>query len=615
MSPLSLSGCLVDTPVALRLRASVKFWRETLTAPPSVLRVIVEGYKLPFVSEPVSFFARNSVGALKHSGFVATEIARLVETGVLRRVAEQPAGVCALSVDESRTKLRLIMNAIPLNRFLLAPRFKFESVRTACELIAPGDMTVQFDFKAAYHHVRVWPGHVGWLGISWAGVFYVFLALPFGLNSAPYAFTKITRPIVRFFRAQGFRMVLMLDDGLVALAPGQAEQAETVHRSLLASGFLLAEEKCRWVPSPRTEGFLGYTLDVTRNELGITAQRQAKLVAALSALDLSRSIPRRVVASVTGRVVSMSLVIGPLARLMTRGLYAMQGGEAFGWDDVAEWTPAAIREVAFWRQFAADQRLRGCTTIWGGQRPADATVSTDASEDGVGAAFGALRLAIPLPRAAIGTSSTHRELLAVSLTLQAWREPLRALRVQWRTDNQAVVAILANGSRADDCQAVAAEIFAMAEANGTKILPVWVPRELNTVADALSKAADIDDDELTHHAFVAVCGLFGLKPAIDLFASHVSTKCESFASRSYSPHAIVFDAFSAAWAPFGPLYIFPPVALIARVLNRLTQEQDVDHPAGVAIPAMVAILVPGRRPHARGGPQRYAAVTEQFRLR
>ena len=118
----------------------------------------------------------------------------------------------------------------------------------------------------------------------------------------------------------------------------------------------------------------------------------------------------------------------------------------------------------------------------------------------------------------------------------------------------------------------------MAEANGTKILPVWVPRELNTVADALSKAADIDDDELTHHAFVAVCGLFGLKPAIDLFASHVSTKCESFASRSYSPHAIVFDAFSAAWAPFGPLYIFPPVALIARVLNRLTQEQD-----GVAV--------------------------------
>ena len=236
---------------------------------------------------------------------------------------------------------------------------------------------------------------------------------------------------------------------------------------------------------------------------------------------------------------------------------------------------AAAAEIAFWRRFVAEHRLDECTTIWGRHRPADIVIATDASDAGVGAVTDSVRVALPLPTAALGTSSTHRELTAVLLTLQALAPLLAGKRVSWRIDNQAAVHILTTGSRVDDCQAVAASVFTTARGQGTTILPIWVPREENVEADALSKSPDRDDHQLSARAFRAVCVSLGAEPLVDLFAPHVSTKCESFASRSFSPRATIVDAFSVAWAPLGVVYIFPPVALIARVLNRLMQEAHV----------------------------------------
>ena len=49
-----------------------------------------------------------------------------------------------------------------------------------------------------------------------AKAFYVFTILPFSLATACYVFTKLLQPLVKFWRAQGLRTVLYLDDGIVA---------------------------------------------------------------------------------------------------------------------------------------------------------------------------------------------------------------------------------------------------------------------------------------------------------------------------------------------------------------------------------------------------------------
>lgn len=558
--------------VCWRLRSNIGFWKDVLCAPPSVLQVIKEGYKLPFVSEPSPFVGSNSVSASKYGSFVSCEVARLVREGVLLPVKHRPAGVCGLSVDDSRTKLRLICNAIPLNVFTSAPRFKFETVGTARDLLTSDDRVVQFDLHAAYHHVRMWPGHIGWLGLWWEGQYYVFLALPFGLNSAPYCFTKITRALVRHFRAQGLRCAMMLDDGLIAIAPGQEERVAWVRAVLDSSGFLVAEEKCRWTPSPRTEGFLGFTMDLTRGELGITARRLEKIGASLAAVNTTRPVRRRELAALLGRIISASLVLGPVARLASRASYEIVGGDADGWDRFVEWSVESVREMDFWRVFWREGGFARCVPLWDFHRCVDVWVSSDASENGVGVVCGDVRVALPLPPASVGASSTHRELVAVLLGLQAIPDLLRGRRVGWRVDNQAAAAILRIGSKAPDCQLLAWAVYEATLQLGSSLHPTWVPREENVAADELSKSPDADDYGLTRDAFRRFCTWFGVSPSIDLFASFVSAQCERFFTRGLSPGGIGVDAFLHSWSEDVCLYCFPPVPVLGRVFRRLLDD-------------------------------------------
>ena len=117
-------------------------------------------------------------------------------------------------------KLRLVLNLRHLNQYLRKDHFKYEDLRTALLFLNKEDFLIKFDLKSGYHHVDIFEPHQSYLGFSWdqGGLpkYFKFKVLPFGLSSACYAFTKLLRPLIRYWRAQGLRAVLYLDDGIVA---------------------------------------------------------------------------------------------------------------------------------------------------------------------------------------------------------------------------------------------------------------------------------------------------------------------------------------------------------------------------------------------------------------
>ena len=64
-----------------------------------------------------------------------------------------------------------------------------------------------FDLKSGYHHVDKYPQHQTYLGFSWFvdGVrkYFVSTVLPFGLSPSPLVFTKLLRPLVKYWRLHG----------------------------------------------------------------------------------------------------------------------------------------------------------------------------------------------------------------------------------------------------------------------------------------------------------------------------------------------------------------------------------------------------------------------------
>ena len=70
---------------------------------------------------------------------------------------------------------------------------------------------------------------------------------------------------------------------------------------------------------------------------------------------------------------------------------------------------------------------------------------------------------------------------------------LRGHKVQWHTDNQNIVRVIDRGSTKPDLQSLVEDIVYLCAENHVVVVPVWVPREQNQLADYLSKLTDVDD--------------------------------------------------------------------------------------------------------------------------
>ena len=89
-----------------------------------------------------------------------------------------------------------------------------------------------------------------------------FAVLPFGLNSAPFIFTKLMKPVVATLRKLGIRVVLYLVDMLI-MANSQNKARDHCQWAiylLMSLGFILNMEKSMWFPRQQIE-FLGFRLD------------------------------------------------------------------------------------------------------------------------------------------------------------------------------------------------------------------------------------------------------------------------------------------------------------------------------------------------------------------
>ena len=184
-----------------------------------VLNVIESGYLIPFFLEPTPKTLKNNKSAFEHSEFVVTSIENLVSIGVVKECTDHiPHVVNPLSVSvNANGKARLILDLRHVNQFVEKRKFKFESVPEAIQYINNKGFLFKFDLKSGYHHISIHSPHKKFLGFSWTFEgkvrYYAFSCLPFGLSVAGHVFSKVLRPLVKYWRSKGFRMIVYLDDG------------------------------------------------------------------------------------------------------------------------------------------------------------------------------------------------------------------------------------------------------------------------------------------------------------------------------------------------------------------------------------------------------------------
>ncbi|MEW8548285.1 MAG: reverse transcriptase domain-containing protein, partial [Candidatus Thiodiazotropha sp.] len=241
--------------------------------------------------------------------------------------------------------------------------------------------------------------------------YFVFNVLPFGIASAGHIFTKVLRVLVSYWRSQGHKVIMYLDDGI----GGHSEYdkawvlSQYLQKSLPEFGLLIASDKCHWEPVIRLE-WLGYCLDMSVARVYVTEDRIGRLESAIDSLlyqiraSSLNVVKVRIVASVVGQVISLQTVLGKIVSLKTRALYHCILSRA-SWDAPVLVTQDAISELVFWRKKARFMNLNG--------RPikenleAEVELFCDASDEGYGGYFVANKVA-----ACVGSESKCESVLS-----------------------------------------------------------------------------------------------------------------------------------------------------------------------------------------------------------
>lgn len=552
-----------------------------------MVNVVRNGFNLnfntPFVNrdpEP------NRPSALKNSHFVEQEIQKLLNQGAIQACKQENLTcISPLMVAEGK-KLRLILDLSYLNTFLPKTQFKLEDLGSIIHLLPKQGFLTKFDFRSGYHHIKVHPQFQNYLGFRWHAqngyMYFKFKVLPFGLSPAPWLFTKVFRPLVKHWRAQGIPITLYLDDGLIyseTLEESKIHTA-TVVANLKRAGVELALDKSILEPTQCLQ-FLGCQIDLKKFSISISQERLCRALEKLNRLLKLKAPTIHDRMRFLGSVVSMYLVV-PDAILRSRATSSVIAEFQSANQNLTSRRAPSQGELEEWQVWA--KRLKNPMK----RSLPDADPNTgelffysDASGTGVGALLVGDGLSWKtsgrFSEGERGDSSTLRELKAVYFGLLSFETKIKdsPKRIVIHCDNQAAVAIMKKGSIKIHLQKLAQKINELRERSKAEFIFKWVPRENNQEADSLSREKDYGDWGVTDEIARVVMNRFGLC-TVDLFVDNTTAKCGRFFSREHCPFSQGKDAFehSRAWSNKEVVWCVPPPNLLAQVLTFLRRHRS-----------------------------------------
>ncbi|CAB4015005.1 Integrase recombinase xerD-like, partial [Paramuricea clavata] len=185
--------------------------------------------------------------------------------------------------------------------------------------------------------------------------------------------------------------------------------------------------------------------------------------------------------------------VGPSVRLFTRQLFYTISQRGFWSDYLTDIPPLLVEELRFWLTNL------GCLNGYSMTPKVSAEplyIYTDASSFGYGGYLASLHEFKAQGHWTLQQkvkSSTFRELLAILQVLKVFLKHLEHKRIKVFSDSQSACCIVLVGSRVPELQHIAVEIFNLCFFNDIQIESQWIPRTQNQIADALSKATDLDD--------------------------------------------------------------------------------------------------------------------------
>ncbi|CAJ0930062.1 unnamed protein product, partial [Ranitomeya imitator] len=287
-------------------------------------RLVSHRSSSPESGEALSDAPSEEISELDPSQIATMTIASLLKSGVIVPVPEKERYTGFYSnlfvVPKKDGKVRPILDLKLLNRRVRLRHFRMESLRSVIASMEAQEFLCSIDIQDAYLHVPIFPEHHRFLRFAVQQDHFQFVALPFGLATAPRVFTKIMAALMAILRVRGLVLFPYLDDILIK-APSFAQAHESlsiVLDTLARFGWLVNRKKSCLIPSQRII-FLGMLFDTRQSRVFLPKDKRSTLCRDILLLQGPRPPSLRSAMRVLGRMVATLEAI-PFAQFHSRPL-------------------------------------------------------------------------------------------------------------------------------------------------------------------------------------------------------------------------------------------------------------------------------------------------------
>ncbi|XP_063802384.1 uncharacterized protein LOC134970322 [Pseudophryne corroboree] len=542
-----------------------------------VMGVISRGYMLDFEETvPTRLFITPLPDDPSRRQALLQAITNLLQNGVIIPVPSHQRGRGFYSglflVDKPDGSFRPILNLKALNPYLSTQKFKMESIRSIIAAMEPGEYLASIDIKDAYLHVPIWIGHQSLLRFAIGPEHFQFQALPFGLSTAPRVFTKVLGHVVAVLRCQRVNITPYLDDLLVKAPSAEilTQNLQLTMETLQSFGWIINFPKSSLLPSQKMI-FLGLLFDTNSQKVFLPADKIQDLQSRIRTLLHLPVVSVLRCMQVLGKMVS-SFEAVPYARFHARPLQTQILNCWTRTEPRLELQLIRLsiktRQSLHWWLHSHNLKKGAPFTIWSWMM-----VTTDASLSGWGAVFQTHHFQGRWSNQESKLQINILELRAIRYALIRIQTMVQGQPVRVQSDNATAVAYInkQGGTRSWSTMREVAQILAWAERWVPVISAIHIPGVENWEADFLSRHTIHPGEwELHPEVFLSLVDRWGM-PDIDLMASRLNAKLPHYGARTQDPQAILIDALTAPWQ-FQLGYVFPPIPLIPRLLQRIRRE-------------------------------------------
>ena len=322
--------------------------------------------------------------------FVDSKLNELLENRcIVRKSKFDPSGFLSnifLVPKKEENKFRLILNLRELNKQVVVPHFRMESLKDVQRLVHVGAFLGTCDIKDAYPHLMARLDQQSLLQFRWRGKYFAFCTMPQGLSNAPYVFTRICRKVAGYLRNRGVFCVFYIDDIIIVGSSFEQCQKniELVVSTLQKCGFIINFAKSQLIPA-QTATVLGFLIDANEQSIVLEAKKQSALVKTFQTALSLKTVKIRVFAKWIGLCISI-LPCFPEGRLRYRNLEHAKlqalRARGFRWDKTMPVTSADHVTLAWWLKTITHNKPHMFAMV-----PISLTLWSDASLQGWGIAL------------------------------------------------------------------------------------------------------------------------------------------------------------------------------------------------------------------------------------